>query len=336
MTTGTADVVVDVLVTEPERRSALVSDVRRGLGGSRKILPPVWFYDETGSRLFDDITRLPEYYLTRVEAQLLSQQAAQIASLSGADTLVELGSGTSEKTRLLLDAMAAAGRLRRVVLLDISEEVLREAADVIRRDYAVAVHAVVGDFGRHVSRVPRAGTQLWAFLGSTIGNLTPTARLELLAGVRGAMADGSRLLLGVDLVKDPARLVAAYDDARGVTAAFNRNLLEVLNRELGADFDASAFEHRAVWVAEEERMEMRLAARFPHTVRIADLDMTVAFASGEELTTEYSAKFRPDGLRGELSAAGLEVVQEWRDRAGDYQLTLAGPGAAAQAPEVTR
>lgn len=325
MTATTAACTVDVCVRDADRRAALLADVRGGLTAAEKSLPPVWFYDETGSRLFDAITRLPEYYLTRAERAILATQAAEIVAAAGADTLVELGSGTSEKTKLLLDAMAGADCLREVILLDISEEVLREAAAAIHGEYGVGVHAVVGDFRHHIRRIPAGARQLWAFLGSTIGNLIPSARARLLADVAATMASDGRLLLGTDLVKPTDRLLAAYDDDAGVTAAFNRNVLHVLNKELGADFEPEAFEHRAIWNALEERIEMRLRARCAQSVGIPDLDLTVHFAAGEELLTEYSAKFRPERLGSELKLAGLLTERCWTDPAGDYQLSLARP-----------
>lgn len=325
MSSTTAVPTVDVCVRDEDRRAALAADVRNGLTRARKSLPPVWFYDDRGSRLFDAITRLPEYYLTRAERAILAERAAEIVEISAADTLVELGSGTSEKTKLLLEAFTAAGALRQVILLDISEAVLREAAAAINADYGVEVHAVVGDFHRHICRIPSTGRQLWAFLGSTIGNLTPTARGRLLRELRTSMAGDSHLLLGTDLVKPTWRLLAAYDDSSGVTAAFNRNLLRVLNHELQADFDPGSFEHVASWNAVEERIEMRLRAKTRQSVAISDLGLTVEFAAGEDLLTEYSAKFRPERLRTELRLAGLATQRCWQDEAGDYQLTLARP-----------
>lgn len=315
---------VEVLVTEHDRRQAMEMDIRRGLTSEPKSIPPVWFYDETGSRLFDEITRLPEYYLTRAERSILASRSRAVADLSRADTLVEIGSGTSEKTLLLLDAMAAGGRLRHVVLLDISEEVLREAAGELSERYGVAVHAVVGDLRSDLSRLPRPGRQLWAFLGSTIGNFEPGARSDLLAHFRKAMGPGDYLLLGTDLRKDVRRLVAAYDDSQGVTALFNLNVLAVLNRSLGADFDPSSFEHRAVWNPGEGWIEMRLRSLVAQRVVFPSLDLVVDLEAGEELLTEISAKFDRDAVVVELGAAGLRVVESWTDPDGDFLLSLAG------------
>jgi L-histidine Nalpha-methyltransferase len=315
----------DVLVTPAARHEAMREDVVRGLISSPKSLPPVWFYDEAGSKLFDQITRLPEYYLTRAESSILRAHAGDITGLAEADTLVEIGSGTSEKTLLLLDAMAASGSLRNIALLDISEEVLRDAAAGLSARYGVDVHAVVGDFRAEIGKVGRSGRQLWAFLGSTIGNFTPRERRRLLSDFRAVMGPDDRLLLGTDLIKAPARLVAAYDDAAGLTAAFNRNVLSVLNRELGASFDPELFDHRAVWNAEESWIEMRLVSRIDQTVQIEELGFSVHFDAGEEMLTEISSKFDPGVLPVELAGAGLGVEATWQDPAGDFMLTLARP-----------
>lgn len=316
---------VEVLVTDEQRERAMRDDIRAGLGRRPREIPPVWFYDETGSRLFDEITRLPEYYLTRAERAILDAHAKEIAELAGADTLVEIGSGTSEKTRLLLDAMAASGDLRRIVLVDISAEVLRQAADELSRRYGVAVHAVVADLRTDLGRLPREGRKLWAFIGSTIGNFEPATRARLLAQFRAAMGADDTLLLGTDLRKDVGRLLAAYDDAQGVTARFNLNVLTVLNQALGADFDPAAFAHRAVWNPTGHWIEMRLVSTRPQTVHIAGLDLRLDFAEGEEILTEISSKFDRDELPREMSAAGLAVIDRWEDPDGDFLLSLAGP-----------
>ena len=316
---------VEVLVTEADRKQAMEDDIRRGLLSRPRSIPPVWFYDETGSRLFDEITRLPEYYLTRAERAILQARSAEIVELSGADTVVEIGSGTSEKTLILLDAMASARRLRHIVLLDISEEVLREAADELSDRYGVAVHAVVGDLRSDLTSLPRPGRQLWAFLGSTIGNFEPQARIELLSHFRKAMEPGDRLLLGTDLRKDVERLVAAYDDAQGVTARFNLNVLNVLNQELGATFDPAQFEHRAVWNPEGGWIEMRLRSKVDQRVDFPSLDLGIDLHRGEEMLTEISSKFDPAVLGRELDRAGLAVVDSWTDPGGDFQLSLAQP-----------
>ena len=303
---------------------ALRRDVRHGLGQQPKTLPPKWFYDATGSELFDQITRLPEYYPTRAEAQILRARAGEIAAASGADTLVELGSGTSEKTRMLLDALSERGSLRRFVPFDVDSSVLRAAGAAIEQEYpGIEIDAVCGDFEEHLGKIPRTGRRLVAFLGSTIGNLTPGPRAEFLASVAEMMQPGDTLLLGTDLVKDTDRLVRAYDDSAGVTARFNRNVLTVVNRELGADFDVDAFAHVAVWNPDEERIEMRLRATRAQRVHIAALALDVDFADGEEMLTEVSCKFRPPGVEAELAAAGLRRTHWWTDDAGDFGLSLA-------------
>lgn len=303
--------------------NALRRDVRDGLGRTPKSLPPKWFYDSVGSDLFDQITRLPEYYPTRTEAQILRAHAADVAAASGADTLVELGSGTSEKTRILLDAMSEAGSLRRFIPFDVDAGVLEAAGAAIGAEYpGVEVDAVCGDFEEHLEKIPTGGRRLVVFLGSTIGNLTPGPRAEFLAALARTLAPGDALLLGTDLVKDTERLVRAYDDAAGVTARFNLNVLAVVNRELDADFDLAAFEHVARWNADEERIEMWLRARTAQRVHVGAVDLTAEFAAGEEMLTEVSSKFRPEGVEAELAAAGLRRTHWWTDPASDFGLSL--------------
>ena len=319
----TSDVTVDVHLAPDATARALEADVRAGLGATPKTLPPKWFYDDRGSELFDEITRLPEYYPTRTERSILVEHARDVAELTKADTLVELGSGTSEKTRLLLDALRDAGTLERFVPFDVSEQTLREAAAAVAKEYAgVHVHAVVGDFEHHLGELPRGGTRLVAFLGSTIGNLAPAPRAAFLADLAATLVPGDALLLGTDLVKEVDRLVAAYDDGAGVTAAFNRNVLSVLDHELDGDFDPDAFEHVARWDADAEWIEMRLRSRRAQTVHLRKLGLTVEFAAGEELRTEISAKFRRERVERELAAAGFQLAEWWTDPAGDFALSL--------------
>ena len=304
--------------------AALRRDVREGLTQQPKSLPPKWFYDAVGSDLFDQITRLPEYYPTRAEAQILAARAAEIAVASGADTLVELGSGTSEKTRTLLDALREQGSLRRFIPFDVDASVLTAAGRSIQQEYpGVEIDAVCGDFEEHLGKIPAVGRRLVAFLGSTLGNLTPEPRAQFLASVAEMMQPGDTLLLGTDLVKDTGRLIRAYDDSAGVTARFNRNVLTVVNRELGADFDVLAFEHVARWNAAEERIEMWLRSTRAQRVHIAALGLEVDFAEGEQMLTEVSCKFRRDGVDAELDAAGLRRTHWWTDEAGDFGLSLA-------------
>jgi L-histidine N-alpha-methyltransferase len=302
---------------------ALRRDVRDGLTQAPKSLPPKWFYDSVGSDLFDQITRLPEYYPTRAEAQILRARAAEIAAASGADTLVELGSGTSEKTRMLLDALRDRGSLRRFIPFDVDASVLSAAGSAIQHEYpGVEIDAVCGDFEEHLGKIPRVGRRLVAFLGSTIGNLTPGPRADFLSALSEMLQPGDCLLLGTDLVKDAGRLVRAYDDAAGVTAQFNRNVLAVVNRELGADFDLDAFEHVARWNDDEERIEMWLRASNAQRVQVTALDLTVDFTAGEEMLTEVSCKFRANSVEGELAEAGLRRTHWWTDPAGDFGLSL--------------
>jgi L-histidine Nalpha-methyltransferase len=318
------DVVVEVVHTVDDAEKALRRDARTGLTSSPKWLPPKWFYDARGSELFEDITRLEEYYPTRAEREILLRRAPDIAAHTGAHTLVELGSGSSDKTRLLLDALAAGGTLRQFVPLDVSETALRDAVAAIAADYpGTRVHGVVGDFTEHLGRTPGEAPRLVAFLGGTIGNLFPTERATFFGEVRDVLTPGEWLLLGTDLVKDPAVLVRAYDDRQGVTADFNRNVLSVLNRELGADFPIEDFDHRAIWDAAHEWIEMRLRASRPLTVTVDDLGLRVRLEEGEEIRTEISAKFRREGVEAELTAAGFELAYWWTDDQRRFALSLA-------------
>ncbi len=323
VSTNTPDVQVDVHLSSRELDDALAADVRSGLTQAPKELPPKWFYDERGSELFDAITRLPEYYPTRAERTILAAHASEIAAAARADTLVELGSGTSEKTRLLLDALGDEGTLRRFVPFDVSEVTLRTAADAIAEEYGVAVHAVVGDFETHLDQLPGGNTRLVAFLGGTIGNLAPAPRAKFLEALGSVLHPGDTLLLGTDLVKAPDRLEAAYDDASGVTAEFNRNVLRVINRALGADFVPERFDHVARWDPDAAWIEMRLRARGRQRVSVPGVGLTVEFADQEELRTEISAKFTRPRVAAELDAAGFSLQRWWTDPAGDFGLSLA-------------
>ncbi len=317
---------VDVHLTARDLRAALEEDARRGLSAPEKSIPAVWFYDEEGSRLFEEITGLPEYYPTRAERHLLQQHAGEIAAGAGADTLVELGAGACDKTRLLLDALRANGPLRRYVPFDVSEQFLRAAAAGLVEDYeGLQVHAVIGDFHRHLDRVPTEGRRLVAFLGGTIGNLMPVQRTRFLFDLNCTMAAHDHLLVGTDLVKAPERIIAAYDDAAGVTSQFNHNMLHVLNEQLGADFVPEQFDHVARWNGEEEWIEMRLRSRRDQTVTVRDLGLRVHFDTGEDLLTEISAKFTPDGVRRELTEANFVVDGMWGAEEGEFLLTLAHP-----------
>jgi L-histidine Nalpha-methyltransferase len=308
---------------------ALRADVRTGLTSTPKTLPPKYFYDARGSELFDEITRLPEYYLTRAETQILQQNAPEIAALAQCESLVELGSGTSAKTRILLHALLAAGTLREFAPFDVDPAVLSEATEALAEEYpSLRIAPILGDFEQDLGLIRgTGGRRMIAFIGSTIGNLDPAARAEFLQHIAAAMRPGDTFLLGTDLVKDELRLLHAYDDASGVTAEFNRNVLRVINRELDADFEVDEFAHVAVWNPEHEWIEMRLRTGAAQHVTIGDLDLTVDFEAGEEMRTEISAKFRPDGIKAELAAVGLELTHFWTDPAGDFGLSLAEPAS---------
>jgi L-histidine Nalpha-methyltransferase len=324
MTTPVVAPVVDVYLTPDHAERSLRQDARVGLTSSPKWLPSKWFYDARGSDLFEQITRLPEYYPTRAEASILVAHAGDIAGLTGAHTLVELGSGSSEKTRLLLDALRRQGTLREYVPLDVSESALRDAVAAMHHDYPMlAIHGVVGDFTQHLDRIPGQRPRMVAFLGGTIGNLFPHERATFLGELRATLAPGEWLLLGTDLVKDPDVLVRAYDDAAGVTAQFNRNVLAVLNRELGADFDVESYEHVAIWDSENEWIEMRLRSTVGDQVTLSDLALDIVLETGQEIRTEISAKFRREGIDGELANAGFSLDCWWTDPEGRFALSLA-------------
>jgi L-histidine N-alpha-methyltransferase len=301
-------------------------DAAAGLTSRPKVLPPKWFYDKTGSELFERITTLPEYYPTRAEREILAARAGEIVAGTGCRTLVELGSGSSEKTRLLLDALCASVGSPGFVGLDVSEDALRDACHALAADYpGLAVTGVCADFEHQLHTIPDGDGRLVVFLGGTIGNLEPEQRAAFFAGLRSRLGPGDRFLLGADLVKSPDVLVPAYDDAQGVTAAFNHNVLDVLNHGLGADFRHEDFEHVALWDADREWIEMRLRAVRDVLVGLPALDLVVAFDAGEEMRTEISAKFRREGLERELSAASFEPAGWWTDGAGRFSLSLWEP-----------
>jgi L-histidine Nalpha-methyltransferase len=316
--------VVDIYSTPDHADRSIRRDALLGLTSTPKWLQPKWFYDARGSDLFEQITRLPEYYPTRTESAILHARAGDIARRTGAHTLVELGSGSSEKTRLLLDALHEAGTLRQYVPLDVSESALRDAVAAIHADYpTLAIHGVVADFTEHLDRVPGENPRLVGFLGGTIGNLLPQERAGFLHDLRKTLDPGEWLLLGTGLVTSPDILVPAYDDAEGVTAEFNRNVLAVLNRELGADFDLANYEHVAIWDADNEWIEMRLRATAAAEVELSELGLDIGIQAGEEIRTEISAKFRREGVESELADAGFELDSWWTDPEGRYGLSLA-------------
>ncbi|WP_370148939.1 L-histidine N(alpha)-methyltransferase [Streptacidiphilus sp. EB129] len=306
--------------------TSLRTDVLHGLATRPRTLPSKWFYDAHGSELFEQITRLPEYYPTRAEQEILTRRAPEIAALTRASTLIELGSGSSRKTRLLLDALTAAGTLQRYAPLDVSSSALTEAGEALCRDYpGLRVAATVTDFEQDLALGDEPGPRLLAFLGSTIGNLNPAERQSFYGTLRHALSSDDTLLLGADLVKDTGTLVRAYDDSQGVTAAFNKNVLTVLNRELDADFDPAAFDHEAVWNEAEERIEMHLRSRSTQTVKIPAVDLVLGLHAGESLRTEICSKFRRDALTSELATGGFTVRHWWTDSAARFALLLAVP-----------
>jgi L-histidine N-alpha-methyltransferase len=319
---------IDSHLSGADERS-LADDVLDGLTRPFKELPPKHFYDARGAELFDRICELPEYYPTRAERSILQQHAAALAALTGASELVELGSGTAAKTRVLLDAMADAGTLARYVPVDVTEQMVRDCAEELTEEYpGLQVHGVIGDFERHLDRVPpAAGPRIVAFLGGTIGNFPPGSRRRVLRKIRALLGEGDYLLMGTDLVKDPEVLEAAYDDAQGLTAEFNRNVLSVLNRELDAGFDPHDFDHVALFDPDHEWIEMRLRAKRAHTTFVRALDLPVRFEAGEEMRTEISAKFTRERLQGDLAAADLELVRWLTDPDELFALTLS-TGAA--------
>jgi L-histidine N-alpha-methyltransferase len=319
-------VVVESHLASGEHRT-LADDVLDGLTKPFKELPPKHFYDARGAELFDRICELPEYYPTRCERAILEADSAAIVRRTGAAELVELGSGTAAKTRLLLHAMDEAGTLDRYVPIDVTESMVRTCADELVDEFdTLRVHGIVGDFERHLGHVPeptQRGPRIVAFLGGTIGNFTPGTRRRFLRSLRALLGEDGYLLIGTDLVKDPRILEAAYDDSEGLTAEFNRNVLHVLNRELDADFVPESFDHVAFFDRDREWIEMRLRAQRPQRVHVGALGLRVAFAAGEELRTEISAKFTRERIEGDLSAAGMELVKQFTDPDGLFALNLA-------------
>ncbi len=319
-------ITIDSYLQEGQERS-LADDVLDGLTKPFKELPPKHFYDARGAELFDQICDLPEYYQTRTERSILKSAATRLASTTAAAELVELGSGTAAKTRVLLDALHSAGTLKLYIPVDVTETMVRDCAQELTSEYpGLRVHGVIGDFERHLDRVPAAeGPRLVVFLGGTIGNFPPGSRRRFLREIAKLLGPRDHLLMGTDLVKDPGTLERAYDDAQGVTAKFNRNLLTVLNRELQADFDPEDFDHVALFNREQEWIEMRLRARREHTTTVRDLDLLVHFEQGEELRTEISAKFTRERVSSDLAAAGLELVSWLTDPEELFALTLSRP-----------
>ncbi|OZE23836.1 L-histidine N(alpha)-methyltransferase [Rhodococcus sp. 05-2254-6] len=315
---------VDVHLADTALLDELRKDVRDGLTADPKWLSPKYFYDALGSELFEQITVLPEYYPTRTERALLEGHALDVAEATGSTMLIELGSGSSEKTKILLSAGVKHGSLETYVPQDVSVTALEGAIEQISHEFpALEVRGIVSDFTDTLHNLPSGQARTIAFLGGTLGNLIPEERREFLGAIADALDPGEYLLLGVGLVIDPKVLVPAYDDAAGVTAKFNRNVLSVINSRLGGNFDPDAFEHVALWNAEQEWIEMRLRANAPQEVYLADLDLQVHFDAGEDLRTEISAKFRPEGITEELAAAGFGVEHLWSDAESRFALILA-------------
>jgi L-histidine N-alpha-methyltransferase len=314
---------VDVHLGPDDLEAALRADIRTGLTSTPKDLPPKWLYDERGSELFDQITRLAEYYPTEAERSILLRHAADIVERTGADTIVELGSGTSDKTRALLDAATERGVLDRFIPFDVSEAFLREATLMLAQRYpGVQIHGVVGDFDRHLDRLPAGGRRMVMLLGGTIGNYPPVEREGFLTEIVRGLEPGDHVLLGTDLIKDVARMEVAYDDPDGVSAAFAKNVLAVINRDLGGSFDLDAFEYVARWDPDNEWIDMGLRSRWNQMVAVEALDLVVSFAKGEVMRNEVSTKFDRDAFGEELAAVGLDVVEWYVDDAEDFGVCL--------------
>ena len=329
-----AEPAIEIEVDLPEggALAGMAEVVREGLSSPFKELPPKYFYDERGSALFERITEQPEYYPTRCEREILAARAAEIAAASRPRTLIELGSGAATKSRLLLDAMREAGTLERFVPVDIAEGITRRAAAELVDEYpGLAVEGIICDYETHLERIPRPEGALIGFLGGTIGNFRPAARRSFLARIATLMYPRDRFLLGTDLVKDRARLEAAYNDAAGMTAEFNKNVLHVLNRELAADFDADGFEHVAFWDADNEWIDIRLRALAEQFVDLRELDMRAHFSRNEEMRTEISTKFTRERIESSYADAGLELLEWWTDADGLYSVSLARRAVGSEA-----
>ena len=321
---ATEQITIDMHLPPGGPLSGMAADVRAGLTKPFKELSPRYFYDERGSELFEEITKLPEYYPTRAERRILQDHSSEICeAASGPATLIELGSGSAAKTRVFLDAMRGVGCLEAYAPVDISEWITRRTAEAIAAEYEITVHGLVCDFERDLERIPLSGPRVIALLGGTIGNFEPAQRASFLARIANLLGEDDRFLLGTDLVKDRATLEAAYNDSAGVTAEFNKNVLAVLNAELGADFDLDTFEHVAFWDADNLWMDIRLRSLARQVVNIEALGMLVPFDRGEEMRTEISTKFSRDGLTGIYAEAGLELTQWWTDPEGLFALSLA-------------
>ncbi len=320
----TPSITLDTHLPPGWAEGAMRDDITRAFSRTPKVLPPMWLYDDRGSELFDRITRLPEYYPTEAERAILASRSSDIARRTGARTVVELGSGTSDKTRSLLDAFWATGQLERFVPFDVSAATLVDAAHMLADRYrGLKVQAVVGDFTRHLQHLPSGPDRMVAFLGGTVGNFYAEERRAFLGAVADSLGAGEWLLLGVDLLKPIDRILDAYNDSALVTDAFIKNVLLVINDAFGADFDPDLFDYVPFWDGREERVDMRLRSETSQSIRLTGLDLDVELAAGEEIRVEISTKFRPDRLAAELVDAGFAVDQLWTDDRADFGLLLA-------------
>jgi L-histidine N-alpha-methyltransferase len=313
---------VSRLLSPQERSERLAADLRTGLLLTPRTISPIWFYDERGSELFEEITRLPEYYPTVREIEILKRHASEIVQLANCDTLIELGAGSSEKSHELLRAMAHSGSLRHFIAVDVSEEMLVTSSKSIHRTYGIAVTALVADFSAHLALLPKGGRRLFAFMGGTIGNFDPAMRRTFLEQLRDSMEPDDAFLVGTDLLKDRARLVAAYDDSLGITAAFNLNALVAINAAFDANFDVDAFTHVALFDETNHWIEMRVRSLKSQHVVVPGLGIEFDLAQGEDIRTEISTKFSPRDIEEEFTASGFRVIQEFCDSANDFQVTL--------------
>jgi L-histidine Nalpha-methyltransferase len=306
--------------------NALRLDAREGLTAAVKYIPSKWIFDTKGTELWEKITRLPEYYPFRTERDILQAGADEIAAATQAGSIIELGSGSAIKTTILLDALRRAGTIRSYISVDISESALVEAGRRLIGEYpGLSVRAVLADFETQAEVITMRecpSPRLVLFLGGTIGQLTLAQRAEFLRALHGVLHPGDMLLLGVDLVKDPAELIAAYDDSAGISTAFNKNLFTVLNTRVGADFNLDNFDYVVTWQDETERLEMWEQSRINQVVRLSEIDLCVELAAGERIWTGISSKFRRDGIQAELESAGFSLQRWWTDPDGRYALSL--------------
>ena len=314
---------IDVHLDQGGAPATMAREVLEGLTARQKRLPSKYFYDERGSGLFERITEQPEYYLTRAEQALLEEHAAEIHRIARPEELVELGSGSAKKTRLLIEAGLAAGTLRRYVPVEVSQDMVERSAHRLAERYpTLEVRALVGDFDEHLSRIPDGGRRLVAFLGSTIGNFDGEEAPAFLRKIERVLHGGDWFLLGTDLVKDRRALHDAYNDAAGVTAEFNRNILNVINHHLDGDFDLERFEHVSRWNEEGSRIESYLRSVGDQRVHLAAIGLDVVFADGELLWTEVSCKYTRESVTALLAEVGLVLEHWFADADGAFALSL--------------